>query len=490
MSDTPTRAKAAAKTPARKTPARKAPAKKTPLKLVKQQTGSATFEQMLVDKLRPHPKNIRHEVTPSDELVSSIKQQGVLQPLVVAPHPTLDGDYTVIAGHHRLAAAKRAGLLVVPTVIRHDLLTDEHQVPAMMAENRHRKDLTISEEIDAVQLMLGFDGWDEKRVAKETGQSLSVVRSRAKLRNLSDKARTGLDTGQITLERAAALAEYDDHPDLQEKLLTAAFNASYHWEYELNAAEKAVAWRAERPEVRKDLEGQGIEIVDGPAEDESWYSDAYPYRRIAASTPEEAIKQGAKAVLDSEFPGVVYVVPEKAPEEDAAVDPREAEREQIHAEWRDLEEELTAAVEVEDTWVDGVVRAAGTGDEKTLGILCKYFSRTRVTYQGTQVSRRVGINEYLRPKPADYERLYGSLAPLEQWALEILLALQQNVNRRAFWNVQVEQASKQDRSEDTWDNQALTWFDVRHDLGWELLPVENKAVDLASRELDIKLRKS
>src|SRR5581483_6413351 len=79
-----------------------------------------------IDLIDPHPANIREELGELSELARSIQQQGILQPLLVQPHPGKEGRYRLLAGHRRFEAAQLAGLSQVPVVIRDGV--DEGQV--------------------------------------------------------------------------------------------------------------------------------------------------------------------------------------------------------------------------------------------------------------------------------------------------------------------------------------------------------------------------
>lgn len=94
--------------------------------------------------LFPHPQNPRKELGDLEELVDSIKANGVLQNLTVVPRD--GGGYTVIIGHRRLEAARRAGLTELPCAVTY--MTEEEQIRTMMIENMQRSDLTAIEQAD------------------------------------------------------------------------------------------------------------------------------------------------------------------------------------------------------------------------------------------------------------------------------------------------------------------------------------------------------
>jgi ParB family chromosome partitioning protein len=165
-----------------------------------------------VDKIHPHPDNPRKDLGDLEELSASIKANGIFQNLTVVP----DGDeYTVIIGHRRLAAAKKAGLLTVPCVIRN--MTTQEQVRTMLMENMQRSDLTVYEQAEGFQMMLDL-GDSVATIAESTGFSESTVRRRVKLCAL-DKAKfkKAAERG-ATLFDLAELEAIED-PELRNEVL-------------------------------------------------------------------------------------------------------------------------------------------------------------------------------------------------------------------------------------------------------------------------------
>ncbi|MFB2571393.1 ParB/RepB/Spo0J family partition protein [Micrococcus sp. IITD107] len=433
---------------------------------------------MLVDKLRPHPRNIRHEVKPSEELVDSIRSSGILQPLVVAPHPTLEGDYTVIAGHHRLAAAKKAGLLQVPAVIRHDLLGDEQQIPAMVAENLARKDLTPTEEADAYQTMLSFEGWDVKRVARETGSGARRVRERAKLAGLAEEHRQALDSGQLTLERALAIVALDDHPDLQEQMVQKATTETHNWEFYRKQITEQAEWRRQMPKVRKELEAAGVSIVDRP--EVSYWEPEYPYARVHRwdGSFEEAAAAGLKAIVDEDSRGTPDWVREKSAvseteETDEERSARE-EREQREARIREAEAALATVVEVETQWIKTVCDRARQGEKDITDVIRAWFGHELVklyAYGGGSQPRQNLASLYDikdrwdRATTEELEECFTGNADFNT-CLFTLTSARGNIANLHAW-----------RPEHGHSN---GWLALRADLGWELTDAEKAAQALAA----------
>lgn len=137
------------------------------------------IEMIPTYELFPHPQNPRKELGDLDELVDSIKANGVLQNLTVVPRD--GGGYTVIIGHRRLAAARRAGLTELPCAVV--FMTEEEQFKTMMVENMQRSDLTTIEQADGFQYMLDL-GESMDTITQTTGFSRSTINRRLKLREL------------------------------------------------------------------------------------------------------------------------------------------------------------------------------------------------------------------------------------------------------------------------------------------------------------------
>lgn len=449
----------------------------------KQQTTAAqaaTYETHLVEQLKPHPKNIRAEVVPSDELVASVRRNGILQALVVAPHPTLEGDYTVIAGHHRLAAAKKAGLDRVPVCVRHDLLTDELQVAAMVQENAHRKDLTVVEEANAFQTLLSFDGWDAKRVAAETGVSQRKVRDRVKLARLGDEARQQLAAGQVSLERAMALAEFAGEPE-EEELVQMLGTHESNWDWHLRRAKESREWRARIPALRVELGAAGIEVLDeDPDAGKPYYERGWETADVDGLV--EAVAAGAQAVLDPRYKGGVrYIVRKQTPErteKDAAAERAAAERRDRE---KALEADLDGVAAVERDWIlHTVLPAAKAGDERVTRVAARHLAALLGSDPSWLELNRAGTLlgldiDHSTPRPKQAEALAAVLAGrslAEVAVVQLVVKTRVSLTALSHWRW----IAEEDASE------AYRWFRLRQELGWDLTDPEKAALEYVRQE--------
>lgn len=157
-------------------------------------------------QLVPHPKNPRIDVGDVTELAESIKVNGIMQNLTVVPTENT-GQYKVIIGHRRLAAAKLAGIEEVPCAIKN--LTEKEQQAIMLAENMQRTDLTLYEQAQGIQMCLDL-GMSESDVCDKTGFSKSTVHRRTKLLKYNkDKVNQAIDQG-ATLQDFIKLESIED----------------------------------------------------------------------------------------------------------------------------------------------------------------------------------------------------------------------------------------------------------------------------------------
>lgn len=158
--------------------------------------------------LAPHPLNPRGNPGDLTELVRSINAHGVLEPLVVLPVDD-DGVYRIVAGHRRHAACLKAGVNEVPVVIR--AMTSVEAVEAMISENVNRSDLTLTEEVRAVERLMSLDGGlTPAKLCRRIGKSQAWVRTRMAVTILPERWRSALDSGELTLVAAEAAASVAD----------------------------------------------------------------------------------------------------------------------------------------------------------------------------------------------------------------------------------------------------------------------------------------
>lgn len=170
------------------------------------------FELVEIDRLVGAADNLRRNVGNVTELAASIRSIGVLEPLLVTP--AVDG-FAVVAGHRRLAAARKAGLEVVPCVVRE--MSEVERVIAMVVENEQRSDLSPIESAEGYFRLIDM-GITQKELAKKVGRSAKHVASRLALLELPRNVRGQVHAGRLGLGAAAALLELVDEPQVIEEI--------------------------------------------------------------------------------------------------------------------------------------------------------------------------------------------------------------------------------------------------------------------------------
>ena len=163
-----------------------------------------------IDLLAPNDKQPRVQMDDSrlEELAQSIKENGVIQPILVQK---IGGLYRIIAGERRWRAAQRAGLLKVPVVVRDVPLEDERQLLQLaLIENIQRENLNAIDEAAAYQRLADEFGLTHDQIAAAVGKDRSSVANYVRLLKLADEVRAELAAGRLTMGHARALLALTD----------------------------------------------------------------------------------------------------------------------------------------------------------------------------------------------------------------------------------------------------------------------------------------
>jgi len=206
-----------------------------------------------INELQPNPLQPRGLITPEslEELVSSIKEHGVLEPLVVAKTPA---GYQIIAGERRWRAAKLAGLTTVPARIKET--TQRGMLEMALVENVQREDLNPLERGQAFLRLMEEFGLSNKEIAKRIGKSPSFVSNSVRLLNLPDALKDGLLSGLITEGHARALAAIND-----PRLMVEAYKMVLRQSSSVRGAED-IARRMKKREGQKPKMDQNILVSE------------------------------------------------------------------------------------------------------------------------------------------------------------------------------------------------------------------------------------
>ncbi len=163
-----------------------------------------------LDLIRPNPAQPRRDFAEAelDELAESIKQRGVLQPILLRPDPDNPDAYQIIAGERRWRAARRAGLSVIPAIVRD---ADELELLEVgIIENVQREDLNPVEEAEAYGALIQRFGRSQEDLARSVGKSRAHIANTIRLLKLPDSAREHLRSGRISAGHARAALGADE----------------------------------------------------------------------------------------------------------------------------------------------------------------------------------------------------------------------------------------------------------------------------------------
>ncbi len=162
----------------------------------------AAFASIPVNEIQPNPQQPRDIFEPDafQELVHSVREFGVLQPIVVRPS---DGGFQLIMGERRWRASKEAGLAEIPAIIRDT--TDENMLRDALLENLHRSDLNPLEEAAAYKQLLEDFGITQEQLADRLGRSRPQITNTLRLMRLPVSVQEKLVSGVISSGHARAL---------------------------------------------------------------------------------------------------------------------------------------------------------------------------------------------------------------------------------------------------------------------------------------------
>ena len=164
---------------------------------------SASYLELPLDAISVNPYQPRDKFDQAslNVLTESIREVGVLQPVLVRPN--IGGKYELIAGERRCRAARQAGLDRIPAVVR--TVEDAESLEQALLENLHREDLNAIEEAAACQQLMDEFGFTQEAVAKRLGRSRSAVANSVRLLQLPDEVKAMVVTGALSAGHARAL---------------------------------------------------------------------------------------------------------------------------------------------------------------------------------------------------------------------------------------------------------------------------------------------
>lgn len=176
---------------------------------------SAEVSMISIGAISPNPHQPRREFAEEalNDLASSIKTRGVLQPVLV--RALSDGQYELVAGERRLRASRLAGLTEIPSLVRD--MTDQESLAIALIENLQREDLNAVEEALGYQRLQQEFGLSQEELARQVGKSRSAVANSLRLLNLPESVQTDIQKNAISAGHGRAIMQVSD-PEPQAQL--------------------------------------------------------------------------------------------------------------------------------------------------------------------------------------------------------------------------------------------------------------------------------
>jgi ParB family chromosome partitioning protein len=174
--------------------------------------------------LRPNARNPRRAFadTELDELAASLRERGIIQPIVVRPARGVADEYEIIAGERRWRAAQRAGLHEVPVVVIE--ATDAEALQLAIIENVQRADLNALEEAEGYRALIDEFGSSQEEVARIIGKSRSYVANTLRLLKLPDTVKAYIHSGKLSAGHARMLVGAPDAEALAREIIARELN--------------------------------------------------------------------------------------------------------------------------------------------------------------------------------------------------------------------------------------------------------------------------
>ncbi|MDP4025480.1 ParB/RepB/Spo0J family partition protein [Methylobacterium sp. NEAU 140] len=234
-----------------------------------------------VEFLRPNPRNPRRIFGEEElaELAVSIKQRGIIQPIVARPLADVPGAFEIVAGERRWRAAQRAGLEEVPVVVVE--IDDRASLEFAILENVQRTDLNAIEEASGYERLMQDFSYTQRELAEILGKSRSHLANTLRLLNLPEAVQARVSAGEITAGHARALLSVRDPEGLARRVVAEGLSVR---EVEALAAAEAQTsdtprpgrprLSAERPAPVRDLERRihralGVDVSYRPKDEDS-----------------------------------------------------------------------------------------------------------------------------------------------------------------------------------------------------------------------------
>jgi len=178
------------------------------------ETNKVAIKDLTRNQFQPR-KNFNKESL--EELTNSIKEQGVIQPIIVRPNKSLEGKYEIIAGERRWLASQNAGLHEVPVLVLN--VNDVKSLEFSIIENVQRQDLDPIEEARGYQRLIDDFNYNHDKLSKFIGKSRSYIANSLRLLSLQEEILVMVEQGNLTAGHARALIGLQNAVEIAKKII-------------------------------------------------------------------------------------------------------------------------------------------------------------------------------------------------------------------------------------------------------------------------------
>lgn len=209
-----------------------------------------------IEQLEPNPDQPRRHFAPEslEELAASIREKGIIQPLIVRKSPRNPDNYEIVAGERRWRAAQMAQLHEVPAIVRE--FSDTEVLEVAIIENIQRADLNPIEEALGYRQLMDRFGHTQEKLAEALSKSRSHIANLLRLLNLPEEVQAWLKEGKLSAGHARALVTADDPVGLARQVIAKGLSVR---ETERLAKTRPAPDRAPRPKPEKDADTRMLE---------------------------------------------------------------------------------------------------------------------------------------------------------------------------------------------------------------------------------------
>ena len=213
------------------------------------------YAEVEIEKIRPNPRQPRtvFDEASIDELAGSIRETGIIQPLLVVPQ---DDYYQIVVGERRWRAAQKAGLRVVPVIVRN--MPEDKQLEVSLIENIHREDLNPLEIAEAFEHLVAQLGLTQQEIADKVGKDRASVANYIRLLKLPEDIKKLIREEKLSMGQARAILALEDE-ELQRKIALLAVEKSLS----VRETERLVQrYKEKPPRAQKSLEDPDLKALE------------------------------------------------------------------------------------------------------------------------------------------------------------------------------------------------------------------------------------